>query len=662
MAGGPLDLEFRVELPPGWSEDSLRERLENQAAQLRDLLVADYNVVPETHRSDRGAGALPDHARASSLPHAGGYHPAQHEVDRGLAGRISPERGRGRMQQATPAGSADVRWDHLNHATPPIGPAFLRDGSYWSQRSGSRIRERNMMQDQARREREEQPPPPFRARPVPASVTTPLYQGIRRSRSADEPRRGRRVEGVSEDQRNSSEEHAPWHVHTRVERQELREASEERAPPFRARPVPWCVSAPLYDQMLIEDQSRRQQNVNALSRSKMRQSSLPPRLEAVRKRLCGDYGDIYSNASACGYRSNTPVPERHIAKGPPPESRIVNRPLKAELPKGLPRNSQGRAAATAAGVGVAIDAAETLSRDVAAGRSPGGLQRGYGMGKLHGSSYGISHVARHKTPPRVRGHSADRAPNRPFNTTEVPDFAALHAKQRQDRMRYQNRMATQPEPFVLSVPARSQRKPPPAKDPSKDPRFHRRPRSARRPQSAPHAAAVFAAGADGGSPSLRALERPPVTGPPRTTAKTLQAQQAVAERLMERRVRKVQEEEHIEKVRKVDPEFRARVRAAVGPVETVDEVVERQVMQKKQTQRSTMKDKHRDLNDIAQRVNRRPLLMQQTDSVARARRLALFQFRGFLKDAGVANPDAHFQDDELDELDRARAETAAAGG
>jgi hypothetical protein len=131
---------------------------------------------------------------------------------------------------------------------------------------------------------------------------------------------------------------------------------------------------------------------------------------------------------------------------------------------------------------------------------------------------------------------------------------------------------------------------------------------------------------------------------------------------MERRVRKVQEEEHIEKVRKVDPEFRARVRAAVGPVETVDEVVERQVMQKKQTQRSTMKDKHRDLNDIAQRVNRRPLLMQQTDSVARARRLALFQFRGFLKDAGVANPDAHFQDDELDELDRARAETAAAGG
>jgi hypothetical protein len=172
---------------------------------------------------------------------------------------------------------------------------------------------------------------------------------------------------------------------------------------------------------------------------------------------------------------------------------------------------------------------------------------------------------------------------------------------------------------------------------------------------------MFAAGAGGGSSSVKVLERPSFTGPPRTTAKTLQAQQKVASELMERRVKKVQAEHKLETAKRPDPEVRARVRAAVGPVETIDEVVERQVLQKKQSQRSTMNDKHRDLKDMHEKVKRRPLLMCQTDSVARARRLALFQFRGLLKDAGVANPDAHFQDDELDELERVRPEAAAGG-
>lgn len=352
-----------------------------------------------------------------------------------------------------------------------------------------------------------------------------------------------------------------------------------------------------------------------------------------------------------GYRSSTPVPARHVATGAPPECRVLNRPLKAEMPRGIPHGTDG------------AYAAENLSRDVAAGPASGG---GWGVSSMHGTPYGISHLSRHKSPPRKRGNSVEKVPSRPFGTTEMPDFPALHEKQKRDREKYANRKATVPEPFVFTVPGRSlrARQAPLPKDPSNDPRFHRRPRSARRPHSAPNqrGADIFAAGAEAGHPSVKALERPSVTGPPRTTAKTLQAQQHIATQLMEKRVRKAQQEQHIVISQKVDPEIRARVMRAVGPVESVEEKVEREVLKKRSGMRSTMKDKHRDLNDIAQRVNRRPLLMEQTDSVARARRLALFQFRGFLKDAGVANPDAHFDFDELDELDRVRSDAAAAGG
>lgn len=634
MAAGGLDLEFAVTLPPGVSEEELVQRLRSQAGRLNELLaqpVMDMRVGADAHHSD----------------------PIQGPPD-----RVSPSSAyRGRPQAFPASRSAEARMDLLNHPTSPIGPEFLRDGSYWQQRQGSRISERKAQDDKARREKEDSSPPPFRARPVPPSVTAPLYQGMqayarmRRSRSAEPggQRRGRaRDVQDPHEARDSSEERRP----ASRARKEQGDSAEECQLPFRARPVPWCVSAPLYDQMLIEDQRVRQQRMHSRSRSHMRTSSLPPRLEAVRRRMCGDDGDPFADGSACGYRSSTPVPQRHIASGIAPESRIMNRSMKAELPRGVPHNTQNRSA-LAGGSGAAIDAAENLSRDVAAGAS----RVGWGVSSLQGSSYGISHVTRHQTPTRTRAQSAERTSNRPYRTTEVPDFAALHERQRRERMKYSNRVATQPEPFVFNAPGRTQRprQAPLPKDPSKDPRFHRRPRSPRRSHSA-------SGGGYGGSPPVRAPERPPVAGPPRTTAKTLQMQHVVASQLIEKRLHKQQEEQHIENAKKPDPETKARVRAAIGPVESVEQMVERAVMAKKESQRSTMRDKHRDLKEIAERVNRRPLLMQQTDSVARARRLALFQFRGFLKDAGVSNPDAHFQDEELDELDRARSDAAAAGG
>lgn len=678
-AGGAMDLEFAINLPPGVSEEELAARLRSQVSLLNQRLaqpVLDV-AVGGAPSHPAGPGTFPDRSGARAQWGADADSPPDWPPPRPGG---PPGGGRGAGPPAPPANANDraAHMDLLNHPTSPIGPGFLRDGSYWAQRQGSRIMERKKAEDAERREREQSSPAPFRARPVPPSVTAPLYQGIqasqrlKRSRSAEPPGRRRGMAtGANQDEgqdqqrdhenRESSDERRPTSRERGAPREqaELRGSYEERPPPFRARPVPWCVSAPLYDQMLIENRRGRHERSHARSRAQMRSSSLPPRLEGVRRRLCGD-GDDPHDGGGVGLRSSTPVPARQVAKGQPPESRVLNRPLKAELPQGLPRRS-----GSAPGVYATIDAAENLARDVASGPTQQ-AGAGWGMSNVHGSSYGISHITRHKTPPRTRGQSADKAPSRPFGTTEVPDFAALHEKQRRERQKYSNREATQPEPFVFTVPSRSMRarQAPLPKDPANDPRFHRRPRSARARSASgprPNAAAVFAAGAEGGSPSMMNLQRPPVTGPPRTTAKTLQAQQHVASQLMEKRQQRQQKEQHVEQTKKVNPEIRARVMRAVGPVESIDDMVDRKVTDLRQNQRNTVKMKHKDLQDIANRVQRRPLLMEQTDSIARARRLALFQFRGFLKDAGVANPDAHFQDDELDELDRARADAAAGG-
>merc|ERR1719162_827488 len=101
--------------------------------------------------------------------------------------------------------------------------------------------------------------------------------------------------------------------------------------------------------------------MSSRSRENMRGSSLPPRLEAVRARLCGDEGDPYAHGGGCAYRASTPVPARHLARGVP-ESRIMNRPMRAELPKGLPNRVHNSAT---------VDAAENLARDVASGHGAG---------------------------------------------------------------------------------------------------------------------------------------------------------------------------------------------------------------------------------------------------------------------------------------------------
>merc|ERR1712217_805216 len=111
-------------------------------------------------------------------------------------------------------------------------------------------------------------------------------------------------------------------------------------------------------------------------------------------------------------------------------------------------------------------------------------------------------------------------------------------------------------------------------------------------------------------------------GPPRTTEKTLQWQQHTARMLQERR----------------EQEWREQ--------------------QNNTGQARETSTKMRDLHEIKERVIRRPLLMEQVDSLVRARRRALFRVRSTLEAAGVHDIDSHFQDEELGILECARAPEA----
>eukprot|EP00442_Polarella_glacialis_P036924 CAMPEP_0115143664 /NCGR_PEP_ID=MMETSP0227-20121206/60926_1 /TAXON_ID=89957 /ORGANISM="Polarella glacialis, Strain CCMP 1383" /LENGTH=385 /DNA_ID=CAMNT_0002552577 /DNA_START=59 /DNA_END=1213 /DNA_ORIENTATION=- len=297
-ARGSLDLEFVVEVGSGVSDAQLQERLRQEAGRIRELFQEqglEVRLGAEESERDRGASSssagspapaieevrrsasaaaaaqlqegiteveMQDHwmrleereREAASMGDFAGWHWRQGEGD--AAPRPQSRRGR---PASAPLGRAAM--DRFNHPTTPSGPRFLMHDSHWQQSKGNRIYERKEREERERKEREQTEVPPFRARPVPASVTTPQYQAMQAAASAS--RRSRSVEGGERRRERSP-----------------RQNSDERREPFKARPVPWRVTLPLYDQMRAEERDSRRQRQIERSHGLLRSSSLPPRLEA----------------------------------------------------------------------------------------------------------------------------------------------------------------------------------------------------------------------------------------------------------------------------------------------------------------------------------------------------------------------------------------------
>lgn len=480
----------------------------------------------------------------------------------------------------------------LNHPSTPVGPS----AAYWDQKKGGRIRERRQQEDAERRAAQDVPPEPFKATPVPTSVSVPRFHALQ---AAGDAKRA-----------------ASSHIRRRP--QSARGAGEAapkfKPPAFHAKSVPWMVSAPLYDQMLLQQQVQRSERLNARSRAMIRSSSLPPRLENVRAQIVGD-----QQGGSRVYRAQTPVPAHRMATDTPPKVASFNRPLKAEQPQHSTRPDAG------------IAAAENIAKDIAAS----GLgQKAAAFPGGGGSAYGLSHYNQETVLPQRRADSQDPKERHKaqYKTTVVPNFNALHEKEKRrlERRKYQNRYVTQPAPFVFSAPSRVRaRLSPPPTDPASDWRWQRPSRA--------HSSGAGPGGREKPRFSVPSLEQPPTAVPPRTTEKTVAWQRQTAQMQRERREREEQHRQELEQAQHPsgDPVMIQRVKGFLGKHESLDEKIAQKRFDRDQNLKNRMQEKREELNNIKERVARRPLLMERTDSLVRARQRALLRVRQTLGDAGV---------------------------
>eukprot|EP00933_Yihiella_yeosuensis_P061138 TRINITY_DN63964_c0_g1_i1.p1 TRINITY_DN63964_c0_g1~~TRINITY_DN63964_c0_g1_i1.p1 ORF type:complete len:805 (-),score=146.63 TRINITY_DN63964_c0_g1_i1:182-2404(-) len=546
----------------------------------------------EWQRGRSGAAAVGD-----SMAHS------EHEIF-GHASLDAASRPLGRSQSASAhtmamAAARQRALDRLNHPTIPSGPTFLRGDSHWELRNGARISEVKKEEERVRREKEqEESHRPFRARPVPAAVLTPRFQALQCA-----SRRSRSAEGV-----RSRHESPQWRG--------VRPDPEEQPPPFRARPVPWRVSTPLFEQMQAEEREARRYRQSLAARESLRSASLPPRLQA----------EVDAARQADQEQAEDRSPG--IRRGP------TGHRLAGEGHRDIGRS-------WASGV-------EHCPSGVSAGRHLPGHPSTPSGG--HSTPSGRRAKQRQVEPAETRKPIA-------YPTTEVPDFASLHEreKNRLERIKYLNRYVTQPEPFVFADHTKRSEagRAPMSKDPSRDWRFRRNGQS--RAGSAPGASRSSTFERRGGHFSVRALERPSTVVPPRTTEKVLQHQASTQRRMQQRREKELREKQQLEEAHQVSSELRLKIQEAVGPMEPLEEKIDRMVGEKRISTNRITREKCRDLQRIQERVARRPLLMEQADSLVRARRRALFRVRSALEAAGVRDVESHFCDEELDEFDRAQA-------
>lgn len=365
--------------------------------------------------------------------------------------------------------------------------------------------------------------------------------------------------------------------------------------PFRASSVPWRVAAPLYDQMRIEEERSRRERIDARSRALLRSSSLPPRLEAVK--LCGDVEDYQVHGA------RTPVPPAKMARGVPPGRQFSNRSLRSETPHSPSHRMYNQA----------VD--NVASR---AGR--------FGEVDLQSSGSGWSHRSFSSRP-----HSAPRsAVHQPVVVTRVPDFASLHERERRqmEQKKLQNRRVTRPEPFNFKASSRSHSRQAP------------RPASSHASRRTPSRAAR----------QFNDLAWHPQV-PHRPTEKSAQMQEHVLRLMRERRESQRLRQEELQNAMEPSAEMRNRVKTVVGRAEPRAEKIDQLVFEKQQSRQATVRSQQARLREIEDRVSRRPLLMEQTDSVAKARRRALNRVRQTMVDVGI-DFEKHFKDEELEEMER----------
>ena len=117
----------------------------------------------------------------------------------------------------------------------------------------------------------------YRAKPVPSDVVVPKYESIM---AAQETKR-------LEVKRNSIEltksREKPFSFYERDKNKTKPEPELFVQTPFKANPIPWKSTVPLYQKMVTEEKAQREERISKAAQEKLRKASLPPRMEMHQK-------------------------------------------------------------------------------------------------------------------------------------------------------------------------------------------------------------------------------------------------------------------------------------------------------------------------------------------------------------------------------------------
>ncbi|CAD7925895.1 unnamed protein product [Amoebophrya sp. A120] len=154
-------------------------------------------------------------------------------------------------------------------------------------------------------------------------------------------------------------------------------------------------------------------------------------------------------------------------------------------------------------------------------------------------------------------------------------------------------------------------------------------------------------------PNLIESEKPNVM-PPKTTAKTLQQRQHTAQRIRERQQREDERKRELESYLPSE-DTKERVQATLNKEKSTQAMeLERRTYEFRMGQIATEKRWKKQLKEIKEKLNNRPLLMERTQmeqARERARQRALLRVKATMEQKGVKNVDAHFKIEELNMME-----------
>ena len=117
----------------------------------------------------------------------------------------------------------------------------------------------------------------YKAKPVPSAVTIPKYESLMAAQEA------RRLEVKRTSIARTKASERPFAFYLRDKDKPKSQPQPKPAYEFKANPIPWAVSVPLFDQMNREQKAKREEQVAKLAQESLRKAHLPPRMEMHEK-------------------------------------------------------------------------------------------------------------------------------------------------------------------------------------------------------------------------------------------------------------------------------------------------------------------------------------------------------------------------------------------